>query len=561
MPSSLTGRPGEDVEAVVSIMICRRNERAARRRPGQGDRGIDVYVPTEDGRIDVYQVKRHDQPLTTSQWKKVKNSYDTLAQACTEGRFSVRNWYLTLPLNQSESDEAKFVDLTAGSVFESCEWRGLTWLDALASEYPEVVDYYLKDGKARLDKMHHDLMLVLEGRGAASTTADTKATTDGLAALHRSLNQHDPLYRYDFAVGDPSTWDIFLPRDPPGCLVLTAQFNHGDVCVTWYVYARCDESLRERPIPVTLHFDTENSPELRESLRLFTEYGKHFQAPAGTVAIGMDLPGGLGGSHERGTASISPIAEDSAHTYALRLRTQTATPAIASTSVLLAMNKPTVGSRGARLSGEHNTGVFLFEGLLDFEPPTMHLQFSALGLTGKPVSSVIDGLEFLYALPGKTLEVAAEYGPFSTFGNETAPARDDNGLEPDELDAIRALHAIQQYTITTLFVPDFTGVTYGDVKEWQIVAKILDGETVTDSRLGTMKTDLQQPPETPLDGDNTMMFTTILQIKIGEQVVDLGRQILNIAAARIRSDPGQSTRLTVTPLPGTSWTRSGTGTG
>lgn len=177
----------------MSILLCRRHERAARRRPGRGDRGVDVAVPVDDGRIDVYQVKRYDRSLTAAQWRKIKESYATLVQAVAEGHVAVRNWYLVMPLDQSEADAAKFAQLVASSPFELCEWKGRAWLDALASEYPEVVDYYLADGKARLEEAHRDLMAVLGARTSASDDADTRATTDGLTALHRTLNRHDPL--------------------------------------------------------------------------------------------------------------------------------------------------------------------------------------------------------------------------------------------------------------------------------------------------------------------------------------------------------------------------------
>jgi len=171
MPSALVARPGEDVEAVVSMLLCRRHERAARRRPGQGDRGVDVAVPVDNGPIDVYQVKRYDRSLTAAQWRKIKESYDTLVEAVAEGHVAVRNWYLVMPLDQSETDAAKFAQLVASGPFERCEWKGLAWLDALASEYPEVVDYYLADGKARLEEAHRDLMAVLGACATAPTLA------------------------------------------------------------------------------------------------------------------------------------------------------------------------------------------------------------------------------------------------------------------------------------------------------------------------------------------------------------------------------------------------------
>jgi hypothetical protein len=547
MPSALVGRPGEDVEAVVSMLLCRRFERAARRRPGQGDRGVDVFVPLDDGRIDVYQVKRYDHPLNAGQWRKVKDSYETLIQAVADGHLSVRNWYLTMPLDASDSDESKFAALTADAPFELCEWRGKAWLDALASEFPGVVDYYLNDGKERLEQTHRDLMAVLGARDAAPDAQGVAAVGDGLAALYRTLNDQDPLYRYDFAVGAASNRDMAIPDNPPGSLVFAAQVSDGEICVTWHVHARCDESIRERPIPIGLQFDVSEDPGLQESLRLFAEYGKPFLAPAGTAMMSFDLPGGLGGSRQNGSVR-----------YVLRLRASR--PDVEPVSVRLAMDAPTVGSRGVRLSGSHDGGAFAFEALHEFEPPMMRLRFSALELTGQPVALIIGGVNFMLALRGARLEVAAEYGPFMPFGDGigASDAGRDGADDPTDsaLAALAALYEIQQHTPTTVLVPDLTVVTVNQAREWDNVARLLRGETISDHRLGTLASVLSEPPERPFDGDNAFMVTTRLVADLGDQQLSLGEQVLHVDAATVRSDSDEPARLTVTPKPGRSWTRT-----
>lgn len=358
---------------------------------------------------------------------------------------------------------------------------------------------------------------------------------------------------------------MFVPEEPPGTLVFTAQLSEGDVCVTWHVHARCDESVRERPIPIGLRFDADRDPALRESLRMFADYGKPFVAPHGTATISMDLPGGLGGTRENASVVIGPTAQGAARRYVMRLRAVGPDGAV-SAPVRLAMNAPTVGARGARLSGEHDGGAFTFEGFHDFEPARMNVRFSVLNLTGKPVASVIDGLEFLRAVAGSRLEVAAERSPFMPFGD--IPARDgnpeqrgeeDDGGEQAVLGAMRALVALQEHTATTLLVPDLDRVTRGDAREWQTVASILAGETVVDPRLGELRTELQEPPVEPLGGDHAFAFSGELAVWVGEQHVVLGQQIVQISAARVLSDPDRPGRLTVTPLPGASWTRTRAG--
>jgi len=55
-----TRQSGEDVEAVVAMLLCTEYPNAWRIRPGRGDGGVDVFVPLSDDRAlrDVYQVKK-----------------------------------------------------------------------------------------------------------------------------------------------------------------------------------------------------------------------------------------------------------------------------------------------------------------------------------------------------------------------------------------------------------------------------------------------------------------------------------------------------------------------
>jgi hypothetical protein len=521
--------------------------------------GIDVMVPVEDGRIDVYQVKRYDRPLTASQWRKVKQSHDTLVDAVNEGHVAVRNWYLAMPLDESDVDEQKFDGIVAGGPFELCEWKGLAWLDALASEYPEVVDYYLADGKARLEQAHRDLMTVLGTRGEiAGGSVAALETSDGLIALHRELNRHDHLYRYDFAVGDAESRDSFIPADLPHTLVFVAQMVEGPRCVTWHVHARCDESLRVRPIPIELSFDLGQDTALTDALQLFADYGKPFKTE-GAVTVSLDLPGGFGGTRKNGSVWIGPTAEDAARRYVMRLRV-VGPDGVISGPVTLDMDAPTVGARGVRLAGEHHGGAFAFEALHDVESATMNVRFSGLKLAGKPVASVIGGVEFIRQVAGRDLEVGAEHGPFLAFGKvppRGGDERSDESLEQGEavLDALRSLAALQQHTSTTVRVPDLDRTTRGEVREWKYVARILAGETVVDPRLGKLQTELQEAPTEPIEGDHAFAFDCALAAQVGDERIILGQQVLHISAAHVASHHAHAAKLTITPKPGAKWTR------
>lgn len=185
----------------------------------------------------------------------------------------------------------------------------------------------------------------------------------------------------------------------------------------------------------------------------------------------------------------------------------------------------------------------------------MTVKFVAVDPTGLAVSSALPGLEFLRALPGSVLEAAGEHGPYFVVADRPLPA--DDAETPDgELEALRVLDGLQEHTPTPLLVPDLGQVTRGDVREWELVRRTLDGETVADPRLGAFTAALEQPPAEPAAGAHAFMCEAALAVRVGEQEIVLGRQVLHVAAADIVADADNPARLTVTPHPGVLWTRS-----
>ena len=193
--------PGE-IEHLIAIMLCRENPSAIRIRPSRGDGGIDILVPHDDPRtVSVYQVKSFSENLTTQQKAKIERSFHRLCDFAHQQGITVRAWYLTVPLDPTKENHLTwFQELTEGAGFP-CEWRALPYLEGLVSEYPEVVDYYLHDGRERLDNAIIELtnVLRLQQRFIQDGQLDTQSPLrpgevgDGLAALHQSLNRHDPV--------------------------------------------------------------------------------------------------------------------------------------------------------------------------------------------------------------------------------------------------------------------------------------------------------------------------------------------------------------------------------
>lgn len=205
--------PG-DIEQVVSMLLCRENPSAIRIRPSRGDGWIDVMAPSSDGTgVAVYQVKSFSSNLTAGQKAQAEWSFRRLLDYARGHGLRVTEWYLTLPLDPTNDNLEWLSGFTAGHGI-TAEWRGLGFLEGLAGTYPALIDYYLRDGKDRLQAALESITTVLRTTlqlGPAATAAGTPAgslagplmpaeTAGTLAALHATLNEHDPHFSYDFSV-------------------------------------------------------------------------------------------------------------------------------------------------------------------------------------------------------------------------------------------------------------------------------------------------------------------------------------------------------------------------
>ena len=200
--------PG-DIEQVVAILLCRENPAAVRPRPSRGDGGIDILVPLDNvGTVAVYQVKSFKANLTSGQKAQAERSFRRLMDYASVRGLRVAEWYLTMPLNPTNENLQWLEGFTTGHGLLA-QWRGLDFLEGLAADYPSVIDYYLRDGKDRLQAALESLTTVLrtvmrtglrieadEPKGALEPAEAVRT----LAALHAALNEHDPHFAYDYSV-------------------------------------------------------------------------------------------------------------------------------------------------------------------------------------------------------------------------------------------------------------------------------------------------------------------------------------------------------------------------
>jgi hypothetical protein len=539
--------PG-DIEHVVSMLLCRENPSAVRIRPSRGDGGIDVLAPSRDGTgVVVYQVKLFTKNLTQGQKAQAERSFRRLLDYARGRGLHVREWYLTLPLCPTNENLEWLRGFRDGHGL-TAEWRGLNFLDGLAATYPAVIDYYLHDGRDRLEAALESLTAVLRTSmriglagaeaggpiGSPSGPLRPAETAGTLAALHAALNEHDPHFSYDYSV------DTARPEvpDQPG-LVAAVQDGDGKRWVTFKVSARCAESLVERPVPLSLTITADPASDLQRDIEAFDKYGTPFTAPAGTADAEIDLPGGLGGTITGGSVRLEPAA--STRTAGHDIRLQVVDPAdqiIAET--IVHMDPPTTGPsrRGMRGHGTEQYGVFAFEVLTDLDAQTVSYTLRPGDLTGTPPGRALAGLQVLreFRYPNG-LRIAAPFGP-ATHRSEPIP--DGTELAAGVVfDIVEALAALQGHTTVQLVISDLAKLTHGEARRILHAAELVGGAAISAPWEG-FAVHLTPGASLPSEDIFSGLLYQELHMSVGATEVGLGYQQVYLPAAR--AEPGSMTR-------------------
>jgi hypothetical protein len=478
-----TLQPAE-TEHVISVMLCRQNPSAMRIRPSRGDGGIDVITDTDAGWA-VDQIKYFSASLTPSQKTQVRESFERLrTYAAAEGA-RIAQWHLVVPVDPTNEERKWFDELTSGAGYP-CDWRGLTHVEGLAAEYPDVIDYYLRDGKERLatlvGQLGDAIRLGFRLEGAAGTSGQPLTPREmetGLIGLYAALNAHDPHYRYSFSV------DAQKPEVPIEPFLVAAVQRTGNVaCVTFRIYARFAEAAAERPVPIGVEFRVPTDGPEAEALRGFNDFGAPVtvEDPGGEkIELSFDLPGGLGGAFRGGRVSLGPARTDGAQPYRQRLQILTEAGKEISTC-FLQMDPVTTGLSGAgvRATGREDHGVFQIEIRADLAAQRLDLKLTCGDLTGRHPNDVLPGLRVASSFhPPNKMRFAPPYGPI-THPADAIPAAIDLGLGL-VLRVVEALAVVQDHTTEQIAIPDLTTVSRTSAGELIRLARLLqEGHVVVE---------------------------------------------------------------------------------
>lgn len=471
---------GNDVEAVVSMLLCLEYPDATRVRPGRGDQGLDVLVPLPGGGVAVYQVKRHAENLTASRRAKLAASHDRMAHSDYAAAHDIRAWHPTMPLDPTVSDIDWMESLVKDQPWDSA-WKGLAFIEALITKHPKVVDYYLHGGRARADETSAkitDLLrdLLALAKGGPPTPGEVAST---LGTLFEVLDESDPFYAYGISV-DPSPPDLTIRGALHERTVAAVQRGlPGPPYVTITIIARSNESVVERPVTLDLELNLEGNEALRGEFKDFLKYGGAFHSTGGTVTTEADLPGGLGGRLEGGTITITPVSAPEADgRHELRMRAIDPEGAVLA-ECLVRLRETTQGPEGSgsRAVFDSAEGVFSWEWRADHAAQTVTAQFTFGPYSGALPGKVVQPLRLLAALRGgNTLQVSLPHGPAHKGHVYTAPF--DGYDVADQLALIVALIGIQEHTTTQLRVPDLSQFPVAQLRQLERAAALLRGDTI-----------------------------------------------------------------------------------
>jgi hypothetical protein len=252
MPVEWSRLGGEQIEKVLGVLLLRQYPNAERVRPGQGDHGIDIYIPGNDG-WTVYQIKGFVGALTSSKKGQITKSWARFTSYIgSEGR-KVAAWHLVRPENATMPDRKFLAGLTSGSHFP-CSPKGLDFCESLAAKYPDVIDYYLHDGRDRVEELARKYLVAMRVVPGDDPAFTPETSVEQLDAIHTTINRTDPHYRYDLAVqsrppGIPPD-SIEWPRpdvDEPSLMFVRAYVSE-ERAIIFKVLTRYRGAEEDRPL-------------------------------------------------------------------------------------------------------------------------------------------------------------------------------------------------------------------------------------------------------------------------------------------------------------------------
>lgn len=477
-----TRLPGEAVEDAIAMLLCGENFEATQVCPGKGDGGIDVFVPTaaDWSRRDVYQVKRYAENLTSSQKRKIVGSLRRAIETAETEKWTISSWWLVLPRNPTPSNIAWFRELKKDLPFDA-HWVGRNRVEFLAAKYPQVIDYYLRDGRERLQEQTDRLTAIIAGRidRQSGEPLQPLDTIGDLREIYKAMNEYDPHYRYEISMTSESPSQEDSPKTP-GLVGVTSYGSNDDGWVNVSIFARSLAATIKRPTTGEFQLHLPDDGPYRQEFQKFIDYGTPVSLPPGSAKVKLDLPGGLGGDLSDAAVSLGASTEFTAFSDERELILAMLSPERESLAEIeLRLDEATVGQAGGRRTVWKDKPGFISIEILAMKYPDLTGNISiTVDVAGRKPGEIVSSLEFLANMhSGNVIGLAQTFGPRKfTVGTINEERQKD-------LDFIRwakiarALTSIQEHTSTRLLFPEI--FTRDQAREIIDAARILSGTPIS----------------------------------------------------------------------------------
>jgi hypothetical protein len=470
---------GDVLEHVMAILLFQERPTAWRRRASQGDGGVDVAEPNLLG-YHVNQIKGFTGSMTPSRRRQVEDSFN---QIVTDPRLdgAVTGWSLIVPMDQTSQDEKWFRELTAGGSFP-CDWKGQLFWDSEAGKHSNVIDYYLRDGRGRLEQTVRDLQQLLAEPGTPLRAVDIAGK---LEILRSAINRADPHYRFEFSTS--ATVPDFRP-EPGIVMTATAQIGDGGY-LSVHVYARYSQATEDAPIFGSMQIvipggdGQPGSESLLADVDAFLDFGRALELPEGTIReLSMTAPAGL--SMEAPTAGgvLRPAYLTQFRPHDERLQVIDITGQVVAETIVH-MVSATVGPRGgieiigADAGGAFDVGIQF--GLGDIGEGGSKAQINISGtpnFVGAAARHLLPGMRLLDALHSpNSLVWRPEFGPLE-YVRVALPDEPVLQLPPVVLSLVEAMSVLQDYTSAPIVMPE--ELTNGEVLDILTSAELVEDGVV-----------------------------------------------------------------------------------
>lgn len=470
---------GNDIEAVVAMLVNREHPNSERITPSKGDGGVDILDrgAAADGGDVVYQVKRYWQPLDGTQKTAVEESLRRIREDPRWDSLQVSEWHLVTPWDPTPEADTWLQGIDDAQPYKRV-WHGLTYVEGLTAKYPEVVDYYLEGGQARVQKAY-DSVLALLAPELQGSPLDAPTVAERMSKAMGVL-ENDPHFRYELRVGQG---ELPGPVDRPNLVMTWVQSDGPEG--HWQaidVIALSAASLSERPIVVTGKFMAEEGSELAASIQDFADYGTPLATPQGAFEGSIDAPAGLGGQLMNASVTVLPSPRDDVgqDPDLILESTSPGGEVIASTEVT--RTDRSQGQKGIRIVLEQINDVFSIEDR--YTPSEGGKRVFRFGnYSNQPAAEVHRALEFVSSASPPNIVRVRRKGAGSRTGSVDPNWRIDFPSEILEVlesiaKPVEALARLQEHTAAVLRVPDLSATTKAQAAEWARAASILDGEDV-----------------------------------------------------------------------------------